>query len=766
MKLKRVLFDCTIASGLALNVVAAGATEAEGNRTISYVPVPGHATGTLSGDVPLAQLGDYKLSQGEVRFDGNQITITSNTSASGKSLTLTGLVVSPELTVHGKEVKYTSGVYFSRPTVAALPTAPLAEISKPQQAEQSFMVEKVNSHAVMVLSQPQVTERLQLRDGTEITGTIQKISNQAVTILTKLGSKKVPLENVTNIESPKMFVATVVGHTKESLEPGAPFQLQATKIELRPAEEEKKRRRKGAGWLGSGSSDELDAAAAAASAGAAQKQKLPGAKVGPGATAGTLPLNRPISAVTTGDANSLNGRLFSYMPVAGRATGSLSGDSPLGQLGEHKLTSGLVNFAGDKITINSRTADPNRPMVLSGLVLSPELSVHGKNIKYSSAVYFERPNLAANSDAPIPATIETLYLKDGSDVSGTIQKISRQSVVILTKAGTRKISLSMVLRVESPRMFEAIVEGQANETIEQGAPFELRTTKIVIRPFEEDRHKRKGGGGWIVASGAVGIGATAGVPTVSSVIPGSAGAEAVIPKTMIGYVPMAGHTTGGLSGDLPLNRIGDQKVSQASLHFDGNKITVKSGTNALGQAKSLTGYMVSPALTVDGDVVKYSSGVYFSLPNAAAAPDGSSAHVQEKLHLRNGSTVYGQIQKISAQGVTILTKNGLQIVSLDKVTQIDSPKMYATTVEGRATSAATLKSAFQLSATKVELYPVTEDRRRKRGAGWIVGSGALGIAVAGVVPTTVSGVVPVTGGVGAEIPPTVVGYVPIPGHTT
>jgi lipopolysaccharide export system protein LptA len=765
MKFRHLVFDFTIASGLVLNAVTAGnaSDSSDGDRTISYVPVAGHATGTLSGGIPISQLDGYRLSGGEVSFDGNHITITSKTSASARAMTLTGLVISPELSVHGKEVKYTSGVYFSRPAVAMLPGSPFpaaAENSQPREVSQDLAnVEKVNSHAVTVAPKIEVIEKLRLRDGSEVTGSIQKISNQLVTILTKQGSKRVPLETVTNIESPKMFIATVVGHASAAVEPGTPFKLHATKVELKPVEEEQRKKKKGTGWLFGGSDTGAAGGIAPSLINGRQSVLVPGAGEG---TASTLPLSSTLPSTSSGVAsNSLNNTLFNYVPVAGQSTGLLSGDAPIEEVGDYKLSQGSVSFAGDKMTITGRSTDSSRAITLAGVVMSPEMSMHGKNVKYSSGVYFSRPSAASASDAPLPATVESVHLRDGAILSGSIQKINNQSLTILTKAGARRVGLATIRKIESPRMFLAIVEGEATGEVKQGSAFQIRATKIEIRPFEEEK-RRRGGGGWIVNSGALGVGATVGVPTTLTLKPVPAGTMEGITPTVVHYAPVAGHPVGFVAGDIPLSKIGDQEILQGLLSFQGNRLTVKSGTSAVGQPESLTGFLVAPKLTVNGNDVKYSSGVYFALPEGITVPHPPAAQTGEKVHLQGGATVSGSIQRIDGKNLKIATSKGVENLSLESITQIDSPRMYMTAVEGHVSATAAPGATFQMVATKSALWPVEVDKKR-RGGGWIVSSGALGIGSTVGVPVSLSAhTVPI--GTAGGMTPTVVSYSPLAGH--
>ncbi len=216
MKSRYVLTRAALASTMVLNAVTATYASDSANRMISYEPVPGHASGELKGDIPLSQIGDTKLTQGLVNFDGNNVVITANSTGSSPPMTLTGQVISPELSVHDKNVKYSSGVYFSRPQIASLPNTP----------------------------EPKTVEKLKLKDGTTVEGSIRKISNQAVTIVTSQGQTMVPLDTVTKIESPKMFRLKVVGSSTTVVEPGTPFQLTAKKIELEPAATEDRNKRR------------------------------------------------------------------------------------------------------------------------------------------------------------------------------------------------------------------------------------------------------------------------------------------------------------------------------------------------------------------------------------------------------------------------------------------------------------------------------------------------------------------------------------------
>ena len=166
---------------------------------------------------------------------------------------------------------------------------------------------------------------------------------------------------------------------------------------------------------------------------------------------------------------------MSYEPTPGHTTGLLKGCGPLTKLGPYKLENATASFRGDSVSLMDRR-DPGHQIAMTGLVVSPELKINGKQITYSGMAYFPQFEECCNPSKDK----ERVFLKDNKSVVGSITNVDTKAVTITTADGTQTIPLDTVADIQSPKMYHFEVE-EADPTVaaDPNSPFDLRVQKVA-----------------------------------------------------------------------------------------------------------------------------------------------------------------------------------------------------------------------------------------------------------------------------------------------
>lgn len=175
---------------------------------------------------------------------------------------------------------------------------------------------------------------------------------------------------------------------------------------------------------------------------------------------------------------------LNYKPVAGYESGLLQGEAPISQVGKLKLDQGIARINGSKVDIVNESAGAEKKVLLSGILISPTLDTNGKRAKYQALAYFQDGE-ALQSIAD-PQVNEQIELTDSSLVTGKIEKIDADSIVVGTENGSRTVSLDQVAEIRSPKLYKTTLVALADSTIEPGTPFVAQAVQSEACPTAPD----------------------------------------------------------------------------------------------------------------------------------------------------------------------------------------------------------------------------------------------------------------------------------------
>jgi lipopolysaccharide export system protein LptA len=173
----------------------------------------------------------------------------------------------------------------------------------------------------------------------------------------------------------------------------------------------------------------------------------------------------------------------SYSPVPGCESGLMQGEAPISKVGKLKLEQGVARLNGSKVEIVEKNASGEESL-LSGVLISPALDTHGKQAKYEALAYFQDGS-ALNQIAD-PSAKEQVELTDNSLVTGKIDSIGSDAIVVDTANGQQTVKLDQVAEIRSPKLFKTTLIAQADSTIEPGVPFIAQAVQTQTAPLKPD----------------------------------------------------------------------------------------------------------------------------------------------------------------------------------------------------------------------------------------------------------------------------------------
>lgn len=174
---------------------------------------------------------------------------------------------------------------------------------------------------------------------------------------------------------------------------------------------------------------------------------------------------------------------LNYTPVPGHESGLMQGEAPISKVGKLKLDQGIARINGNKVDIIEGSGDGGQTL-LSGVLISPNLDAKGKQAKYEALAYFQ--DGSALKTIADPASNEQVELTDKSLVTGKIDSINNDSIVVQTENGSQIVKLDQVAEIRSPKLYKTTLIAQADSTIEPGTPFvaqAIQTNSVpVVKP--------------------------------------------------------------------------------------------------------------------------------------------------------------------------------------------------------------------------------------------------------------------------------------------
>lgn len=177
----------------------------------------------------------------------------------------------------------------------------------------------------------------------------------------------------------------------------------------------------------------------------------------------------------------------SFTPIGDANAGTLKGEAPLPLLGGLPLRHGTVVINDKVVSIKCAPEEFSETprTVLAGSVLRAESTSSGPNSSMTGlAVFLMGEWMQHLDDSNVP---DVLFRNEGQ-VRGRIIGRDGDNVIVQTAEGTeRKVPLSTVLYIRSPRVFVFTIQAKNKGAVEKDTPFSAVSVSSTFRPTSTPR---------------------------------------------------------------------------------------------------------------------------------------------------------------------------------------------------------------------------------------------------------------------------------------
>jgi len=192
--------------------------------------------------------------------------------------------------------------------------------------------------------------------------------------------------------------------------------------------------------------------------------------------------------------------MVNYTPKDTKSGGTFEGEVGVKHVGPVKLTGGLAVVRNNVIDVEvPQEGTSVKKTVLSGVMLQSKVQGSGNQAKVSGFVYFRQgPSLTVIDD---PDTEELIDIEGGGTVTGKITSINNNEVEIATKTGVKRVGISDVRKMCSPRIYSFVMPLAAQAPISGDQAFQANADQIQFTPTAHPCKKRREGEPTKTASG-------------------------------------------------------------------------------------------------------------------------------------------------------------------------------------------------------------------------------------------------------------------------
>lgn len=177
----------------------------------------------------------------------------------------------------------------------------------------------------------------------------------------------------------------------------------------------------------------------------------------------------------------------SFVPIGDANAGTLRGDAPLALLGGLPLRNGSVVINDKVVSIKCTPEEFGETprTVLAGSVLRAESTASGANSSMTGLVVFLMGEWIQHLDDPNAPDV--LFRNEGQ-VRGKIIGRDGDNVIVQTADGAeKKVALSTVLYIRSPRVFVFTIQAKNKGVVEKDTPFNATSISSTLRPTSTPR---------------------------------------------------------------------------------------------------------------------------------------------------------------------------------------------------------------------------------------------------------------------------------------
>jgi hypothetical protein len=157
---------------------------------------------------------------------------------------------------------------------------------------------------------------------------------------------------------------------------------------------------------------------------------------------------------------------------------------------------------------------------------------------------------------------------------------------------------------------------------------------------------------------------------------------------------------GSVEGSVPVNKVGDLMLTDASAIIKGNVIDVESKDTSGVKKTVLSGVVFKTKVTGTGATAKLTGLAYFRQGTSLGEIDDPEA--EELIDIEDGGVVGGKIVAVNRDELVMSTPAGERRVPVDKLKRVCSPKVYSFSMPLVAGAKIDLNQQFQADAKQIK----------------------------------------------------------------